>query len=54
MVNGGWAAHYSHGHRTVDGIVVPVRRRVYPLGPDGRPVLDTVVVALDLDHIAFS
>jgi hypothetical protein len=54
VINGGWAVHYTSEHRTVDGIVLPTRRRVYPMGPDGKPVLDTLLVSVDLDGIRFS
>lgn len=53
VLNAGWAAHYSSEHRTVGGIVLPTRRRVYPKGSDGRPVLDTLLVSIDLDEISF-
>ncbi|WP_326565446.1 hypothetical protein VSH64_26730 [Amycolatopsis rhabdoformis] len=54
MVAGGLAAHYSTDHREVDGIVVPTRRRVYTAGEDGRPVLEPLLVSIDLDDIRFA
>ena len=53
VVGGGPVAHYTSEHRIVDGVVVPTRRRVHPVGPDGRPVFDRTMVALDLDDISF-
>ena len=38
----------------VDGIAVPTRRRAYTRGPDGRPILDMLMVWIDLREIRFS
>jgi hypothetical protein len=54
VVGGGPAAHYTSGHRDVDGVVVPTRRRVHPLDPDGTPLHEVTLVALDLDAITFT
>jgi hypothetical protein len=54
VVAGGPAAHYSSEHISVDGIVVPTRRRVHPVDRDGRSRPDLTMVSLDLDGIAFS
>ncbi|MEV0070538.1 hypothetical protein [Amycolatopsis sp. NPDC050768] len=54
VVAGGLAAHYSSEHREVDGIVVPTKRRVYPVGEDGRPVPEPLLVSIDLSEITFA
>ena len=48
------AAHYPSEYREFDGIMVPTRRRVYVRNPDGSPVRDSVVVAIDITDITFS
>ncbi|MEV6901208.1 hypothetical protein [Amycolatopsis sp. NPDC051372] len=53
MVAGGLAAHYSSEYREVDGIVVPTKRRVHPVGEDGKPVLEPLLVSIDLSEIEF-
>jgi hypothetical protein len=52
----GWGpvAHYTSGHREFDGIMVPTRRRVYPVDPDGNVAEEPLVVTIDLDSIKFS
>ena len=36
------------------GIMVPTRRRVYVRNPDGSPIRDSVSLAIDVAHVAFS
>jgi hypothetical protein len=50
---GPWAdvAHYTTHHATVGDLVWPLRRRVYPRGPGGRPVRALTIVALDIDQV---
>jgi len=52
-VVGRWAhaAHMCDEHREVDGLLIPTRRRVFPIGPGGRPLPGPVLVSLDLDEI---
>lgn len=50
----GWTAHYSSEHREIDGIVVPTRRRVLPLGPDNQALPEPVIVSIDLSDIRFA
>ena len=52
----GWGpvAHYTSEHREFDGIMVPTRRRVYPVDPDGNVEDEPLVVAIDLDSVKFS
>jgi hypothetical protein len=48
------AAQLTSQHVSVDGLVLPTRRRAYTRGPDGRPVLDMLMVWIDLSDIRFS
>jgi hypothetical protein len=50
---GRWArgAHYSHDHRTFDGIAFPTRRRVYPRLPSNRPAPWPTLVWIDLERV---
>jgi hypothetical protein len=48
------AANFASDHRRVGGgIVMPLRRRVVPIGPDGEPMHQMVVVALDIDRLDY-
>ena len=48
------AAHYSSEYRTFDGIMVPTRRRVYPVDERGNVAEEPFIVTIDLDKITFS
>jgi hypothetical protein len=48
------AAQLTSRHVRVDGLVLPTRRRAYTRGPDGRPVLDMLMVWIDLTDVRFS
>jgi hypothetical protein len=48
------AAHYMDDHREFDGLVLPVKRVVYGRDDNGHPVLDVVLVTIDIDEIAVS
>ncbi|WP_233833769.1 hypothetical protein [Paraburkholderia sp. ZP32-5] len=43
------AAHYIDGHRNIDGLVFPTRRRIYARGPDGGPRKDKLLISADFD-----
>jgi hypothetical protein len=47
------AAHYVYDFTEVSGIRLPTKRRVYTRQPDNTPVLDPVVIAIDLSDIRF-
>ncbi len=54
-IAGGFAAaQIVGGYVETQGIRVPTRRRAYVRGPDGRPETDLLMVAIDLDEVAFS
>ncbi|MEV6681920.1 hypothetical protein AB0N09_34360 [Streptomyces erythrochromogenes] len=54
VLGAGPAAHYVSDYREFDGIMVPTKRRVYPVGQDGAPIRDIELVTIDIDHVAFS
>ncbi|MGW5274694.1 hypothetical protein ACWEQP_19400 [Streptomyces sp. NPDC004044] len=54
-VAGGFAAaQYVYDYVEADGIVLPTRRRAYRRDTDDQPVLDEVMVSIDLSSIHFS
>lgn len=54
-VAGGFpAAQLVSDHISVDGIVLPTRRRAYTRGPDRRPVTEMLMVWIDVSDISFS
>lgn len=54
-IAGGFAAaQLTSDHITVDGIRLPTKRRAYTRGPDRRPVLDMLMVAIDFSSVRFS
>ena len=46
-IGGGDAANYALEYETFDGIKLPMKRRVYPRGPDNLPNKDVLGVSLD-------
>ncbi|MGN9777676.1 hypothetical protein ACTMS0_18200 [Micromonospora sp. H33] len=53
VINAGPAAHYCSDHKEFGGIMVPTRRRVYPLGEDGAVARDIELVTIDIDSVLF-
>jgi hypothetical protein len=53
VINAGPAAHYSFDHKEFGGIMVPTRRRVYPLGEGGVAQRDIELVTIDIDSVLF-
>jgi hypothetical protein len=48
------AAHYLYDFQEFDGIVVPIRQRIYVRQPDNKPLLpDPVLVKLDFTNVKF-
>ncbi len=45
--------NYAYDYRNVDGIVVPVRRRVFGFDDEKNKIPDPVLVAIDIQKIAF-
>jgi len=48
------AAQLTSEHVSVDGISLPTKRRAYTRGPDRRPILDMLMVAIDFSDVHFS
>jgi hypothetical protein len=51
VIGGTSSAHYVTDPKAFGGIVFPTRRRVYNTGPDNRPVLDRVILAIDIKSV---
>ena len=53
-IAGGFAAaQLTSNYVVADGIRLPTRRRAYPRGPDRRPILDMLMVSIDISDVAF-
>jgi hypothetical protein len=50
---GSWAkaAHLCYDHREFDGLVVPIRRRVHPRRPSGKPLRAVTNVRIDVQEV---
>jgi hypothetical protein len=54
-VAGGFpAAQYVYDIVRADGIKLPSKRRAYRCDPDGQPILDQLMVSIDLSEIRFT
>jgi hypothetical protein len=47
------AAQLTSDYVTADGIRLPTKRRAYPRGPTRRPILEMLMVAIDLSEVRF-
>ena len=54
ILGGAQALNYASDYRQIDGIVFPATRRVVAYEGDYQPVMDPVLVAIDLKEIALS
>lgn len=53
-VAGGFAAaQLVSDYITVNGIRLPTKRRAYPRGPDRRPILDLLMISIDISEIRY-
>jgi hypothetical protein len=53
-IAGGFAAaQLTTHHVTANGIAVPTRRRAYTRGPDRRPILEMLMVSIDISEVGF-
>ena len=53
-IAGGFAAaQLTSDYVTANGIGLPTRRRAYTRGPDRRPIMDMLMVSIDLSEIEF-
>lgn len=41
------AAHYLLEHQSVDGLILPAKRRIYRRGADGQRIADALLIAVD-------
>jgi len=48
------AAQLTSEYVSADGISLPTKRRAYTRGPDRRPILDMLMVAIDFSDVKFS
>lgn len=52
---GGFAAsQLTSEYVVVNGIHLPSRRRAYTRGPDRRPILDMLMVSIDIGDVSFT
>jgi hypothetical protein len=54
VLGGARGVNYAHDYREVDGISVPMKRRVYSYDADKRKIPEPVLVAIDVHAIAFN
>ena len=47
------AAQLTSDYVVVDGIHLPTRRRAYSRGPDSRPIMDMLMVSIDISEVRF-
>lgn len=54
IAGGFGATQLTSDHITANGLRLPTKRRAYTRGPDRRPILDMLMVAIDLSEVSFS
>ena len=47
-------AHYVYDMTEVSGIIMPTKRRAYIRGEDGRPVIEDLMIWIDMNDIRYS
>jgi hypothetical protein len=53
-IAGGFAAaQLTSDYVTANGMHLPTRRRAYPRGPDRRPILEMLMVSIDISAVLF-
>lgn len=53
IVGGFAAAQLTSDYVVAGGIRLPTRRRAYPRGPDRRPILELLMVSIDISAVQF-
>ena len=53
VLGGSMGAQYISDYWSVDGILMPFRRRVHPRSADNRKVSEPVLVSIDIHRLAF-
>jgi len=51
ILGGATGLNYASEYRDVDGIVFPTKRRIYPYQGDHQPVMDPLLVKIDIGEI---
>jgi hypothetical protein len=54
ILGGAKGLNYALEYRTVDGIVFPTKRRIYPYEGDYQPILDPLLVKIDMGEITLA
>ncbi|MFC4527174.1 hypothetical protein ISN76_10750 [Dyella halodurans] len=54
ILGGAQGAHYMDDYRDVDGLRIPHRRRVYPLGAGNERVAEPLLVTIDISAVSFT
>jgi hypothetical protein len=54
-IAGGFAAaQLTSNYAEANGIRLPTKRRAYARGPDHRPILEMLMVSIDIDDVSFT
>ncbi len=54
IAGGFGAAQLTSDYLSADGIRLPTKRRAYTRGPDRRPILEMLMVSIDISEVAFT
>jgi hypothetical protein len=54
IAGGFGASQLISGYTVANGIALPLRRRAYTRGPDRQPILDMLMVSIDISEVSFS
>jgi hypothetical protein len=54
IAGGFGATQLTSNYATVQGISLPTKRRAYTRGPDRRPILDMLMVSIDISDVVFA
>jgi len=53
VLGGTVGVQYIEDHRNVDGMIMPHRRTVYPLGPGNQKIAEYVLVSIEISRVSF-
>lgn len=53
IAGGFGASQLTSEYQAVDGVLLPTKRRAYTRGPDRRPILDMLMVSIDISDVSF-
>ena len=54
LAGGFAAAQLTSNYIQANGIGLPSKRRAYTRGPDNRPILDMLMVFIDISNVSFT